>query len=404
MRTSEQRSIRGVAPPMSPMNCGRVTRATNACVTRWLFALLLTRVPRSSSNLANLDYRTEASRLGPPAVAIIDAHTHINGSRAAEIYREARTRFGVTLTYSMTQLVHAESVKRVLGDSVRFIAVPNFADQDRARAHGEGFIETIDRWHDLGARMVKFWCAPRGRDLGRDSGDWRLMTLHNPLRRRQMDHAAAKGMMFMTHVADPDTWFRTKYADAGRYGTKREQYEPLEALAQEYRAVPWIVAHMGGWPEDLAFLDGLLERHPNLFLDTSATKWMVRELSKHPSERFIAFHRRWSGRILFGSDIVTSEAHVGGPNTGGPPMGEASTPEEAFDLYASRYWALRMQYESRGDVPSPIADPDLKLVEPARYDDLASPTLRGHGLPHDLLRVIYHGAAESLLPQFYGTG
>ncbi len=25
----------------------------------------------------------------------------------------------------------------------------------------------------------------------------------------------------------------------------------------------WIAAHMGGWPEDLGFLDGLVARHPN---------------------------------------------------------------------------------------------------------------------------------------------
>lgn len=356
---------------------------------------------RRTSNLIGLDYRAEAARLGPPPVRIVDVHTHINGDRAAAVYMEARDLYGVRLTYSMTQLMHAESVKRVLGDSIRFIAVPNFSDQDRARAFGPGFIEAIDRWYDLGARMVKFWCAPRGRDFGREAGDWRIVTLHNPLRRRQMDHAAAKGMMFMAHIADPDTWFATKYADASLYGTKREQYEPLEVLGEEYSRIPWILAHMGGWPEDLGFLDGLLERHPNFYLDTSATKWMVRELSKHPSEAMLGFHRKWRGRILFGSDIVTSEAHIGGEYTGGPPTGESSTPDEAFDLYASRYWALRMQYEQRYEGPSPIADPDLMLVEPGKHDQYSSPLLRGHGFPTDLLKVLYAEAAEHLLEKYY---
>lgn len=356
---------------------------------------------RRTSNLIALDYRAEAARLSKPAFGIIDAHTHINGDRAAAIYKEARDLFGVTLTYSMTQLMHAESVKRVLGDSIRFIAIPSFAEKDRAHAFGQGFIDAIDRWHDLGARMVKFWSAPRGRDIGREAGDWKTVTLHNPMRRRQMDHAAAKGMMFMVHVADPDTWFATKYSDASLYGTKPEQYEPLEVLGDEYARVPWILAHMGGWPENLTFLDGLLTRHPNFYLDTSATKWMVRELSKHPSDAMLKFHTKWRGRILFGSDIVTSEAHIGGPNTGGPPTGESSTPEEAFDLYASRYWALRTQYETRYGGLSPIADPDLKMVEPQKYDEHASPQLRGHNFPKDLLRTMYHDAARTLLDQFY---
>lgn len=355
-----------------------------------------------TSNLLGLDYRSEARRLGSPPRPIIDCHSHINGDSAAAIYKEARDLYGCTLTYSMTQLMHAETVKRVLGDSIRFIAIPNFGGPDRAHAFGQGFIESIDRWYDLGARMVKFWSAPRGRDIGREAGDWKIVTLHNPMRREQMDHAASKGMMFMIHVADPDTWFRTKYADASLYGTKREQYEPLEALGNEYSRVPFILAHMGGWPEDLDFLDGLLSRRANFHLDTSATKWMVRELSKHSRERMHAFHMKWRGRILFGSDIVTSEAHIGGPNTGGPPTGESSTPEEAFDLYASRYWALRTQYETNYEGPSPIADPDLKLIEPAKYDEFSAPALRGHNFPKDLLQAVYHDAARTLLDRYYG--
>src|SRR5437762_14201185 len=85
------------------------------------------------------------------------------------------------------------------------------------------------------------------------------------------------GMMFMVRISDSETWFATKYADPARYGTKRQQYEGLERMLDRF-AGPWIAAHMGGWPEDLEFLDGMLTRHPNLNLDTSATKWVVRAL------------------------------------------------------------------------------------------------------------------------------
>jgi len=355
----------------------------------------------TTSNLLMLDYREEAARLGRPVVPIIDVHSHINGDVAAGIYRVARELYGVVMTYSMSQLMHAETVRKRLGETVRFIAVPDFSAKDRVHALGEGFLESITAWHGLGARMVKFWCAPRGRDLGREAGDWKLFTLENPLRRRQMDHAAALGMMFMAHIADPDTWFKTKYADESLYGSKRSQYEPLEVLVEEYRTIPWIIAHMGGWPEDLGFLDGLLSRHANLHLDTSATKWMVRELSKHPRGVYAAFLQKWRGRILFGSDIVTSEAHIGGAYTGGPPTSESRTPEEAFDLYASRYWALRTQYETEYEGPSPISDPDLKLVDPERYSEMDGPMLRGHGVAPELLRELYHDAAERLLGPWY---
>lgn len=352
---------------------------------------------RRSSNLLGLDYRAEAAKLGAPPAPIIDIHSHINGEAAARVYREARDLYGCTLTYSMSQMVQVDNVRRALGDTVRFIAVPEFMNKDRAHAFGAGFIEAITKWHALGSRMVKFWSAPRGRDMGREVGDWSLVTLHSPWRRKQMDHAAGLGMMFMAHIADPDTWFKTKYADATLYGTKASQYEPLEELVEEYK-VPWIIAHMGGWPEDLGFLSGLLSRHDHLHLDTSATKWMVREISKHPSPEFVAFLRRWKGRILFGSDIVTTDAHLGGTPSGGPQVShDAHSPEEAFELYASRYWALRTMYETGYDGPSPIADPDLKMVEPSKCDEMSAPPLRGHRVPADLLKSIYHDAAERVV-------
>jgi hypothetical protein len=197
-------------------------------------------------------------------------------------------------------------------------------------------------------------------------------------------------------VSDPDTWFATRYADRDRYGSKRSHYDPLETLLDRFRQ-PWIAAHMGGWPEDLEFLDGLLGRHGNLHLDCSATKWMVRELGRHSRGEFVGFLLRWRGRVLFGSDIVTSNDHLRSA-PGKTEMGaKSSTADEAFDLYASRYWAYRTMFETSEDVPSPIADPDLAMVDPTRYTPLDAPTLRGFNLPADILRDVYHDAAAALL-------
>lgn len=351
----------------------------------------------TEANRLGLDYRAEATRFARLDYPISDCHTHINGDLAARVYRDARDLYGAGFTYSQTAFDSLASVRAALGDSVRFVAVPDYSSKDRAHAVGPGFIDAISRWHAEGARIVKFWCAPRGRDFGRDAGDPAMMTLDSPWRRRQMEHAASLGMMFMAHVADPDTWFRTKYADADFYGTKADQYEPLERLAETYRSVPWLLAHMGGWPEDLGFLDGLLSRHENLYLDTSATKWMVRELSSHPTPSIVSFFTKWRRRIVFGTDIVTSEAHVGGSAKSGPPMhASVSTPDDAFDLYASRYWALRTMFETDADRESPIADPDLALTDPARHDAMSAPALRGHRLPAPVLRAIYHDTPKSL--------
>jgi hypothetical protein len=167
---------------------------------------------------------------------------------------------------------------------------------------------------------------------------------------------------------------------------------------------PWIAAHMGGWPEDLDFLDGMLERHDNLYLDTSATKWVVRELGTHPAERVTRFFRRWTGRLLFGSDIVTLDAHLSDANQEGLSVKseQASSADDAFDLYASRYWALRTMYETSFRGESPIVDPDLAMTDPETYDKRSAPELRGLGFDGDLLRTLYAGAAVDLVERVYG--
>jgi hypothetical protein len=159
---------------------------------------------------------------------------------------------------------------------------------------------------------------------------------------------------------------------------------------------------MAGWPEDLEFLTGLMDRHDNLYLDTSAVKWMVRELSRHDRADLVGFFERFRGRVLFGSDIYTSDEHLV-PGTKEREILElAGSPQEAFDLYASRYWAMRTLFETDHAGPSPIADPDLAMLEPDRYSDLDAPQLMGKALPRDVLTGIYHDAAHTLLDPLHG--
>jgi predicted TIM-barrel fold metal-dependent hydrolase len=354
----------------------------------------------NSSNRFSLDYEAEAARLGPPPCPIIDVHSHINGERAARIYKRAADIYGVQTVYSMTQLEQVPAMREIFGERMRFIAVPNWAGTDKRFDMHKGFMQRIEKYHALGCRIVKFWAAPRSAELAAKMGEPEAMKLNAPGRIEIMQHAHDLGMIFMTHVGDPDTWFATKYADAKTYGTKRQQYEPLEELLDRFMQ-PWIAAHMGGWPEDLEFLDGLLTRHANLYLDTSAAKWMIREISKHPREELLRFLKRWRGRIMFGSDIVTTDDHLAEAKEKTEMSAKASSREQAFDLYASRYWALRTMWETDYEGASPIADPDLHMVEPARYGEMDAPALAGKSLPRDVLLSLYHDSAATLLDSLH---
>jgi hypothetical protein len=358
--------------------------------------------PRAA-NLLGLDYRAQAARLGPPPApgGIIDIHSHIHGERAAPLYDQARRLFGVSMTYTMTQLPLVPPVKAALGDSVRFVAIPTWSHPDKNESHRGQYLRDIESFAtDHGARMMKVWASPALRTFVPD-GATDLMDIDSRWRREACRLAQSLKMMFMVHVADPDTWFARKWNDPGVYGTKAHQYVGLRRMLDDFPS-PWIAAHMGGWPEDLNFLDGLLTAHPNLHLDTSATKWIVRELSRHPRSEAAGFVTKWRKRIFFGSDLVTIDDQLSITKTSASRMADLSnSPEEALELYCSRYWTLRTLLETTHEGPSPIADPDLKMTDPARFNDLSSPTLRGLGLPRDVLEDLYVNNARRIVGPWY---
>ena len=347
------------------------------------------------SNRLNLHYAIESESFPTFAGGIIDVHSHIHGEAASQIYAEAAKHYGIARTYSMTHLTEIPIVERILGDKVRFIAIPNFSEKNRVEAFGQGFIKDLRAFHAKGARIAKFWNAPRIYDASPEPFVSSPFRVNSVMRKEAMRAASDLGMLFMVHIGDPDTWFSTKYADSTKYGTKAQQYETLEEVLSLFPN-PWIAAHMGGYPEDLGFLSSLLSRHSNLYLDCSATKWIVRELSKHPPVEVRSFFETWKGRILFGSDIVTSDAHVSAEQSATEMEAKAANHEEAYDLYASRYWALRTLLERDYQGESPISDPDLHLVNPEKHSPLDAPILRGAGLSPESLSQLYREAALTL--------
>jgi len=348
------------------------------------------------SNRLGLDYRAESGRMPRLGFGIVDIHAHINGAEASAIWGPIARSYGVEKTFSMTRLEDVPLMRERFGDAIEFITIPDWHHPDKRHGHGTDYLARIERYRELGTKIVKFWNAPRFIDFGIEAGDRDLLALDGAMRLEQMRLAERLGMVCMTHVADPDTWFAAKYTDRARYGAKLDHYAPLRRALDRF-AMPWIAAHMGGFPEDLAFLDRLLEAHPNLHLDTSATKWMVRELGRHPRDEIVAFLEKWRGRILFGTDTVTTDEHLREGDKSSEMGRKATSRDGAHDLYASRYWALRMMWEGHGEVASPISDPDLAMVDPSRHGPLDGPPLRGLALPPDLLRVLYRDAALALV-------
>lgn len=346
--------------------------------------------PLTDANRLGLDYAAEAGCFaydGP----IIDIHTHISSPGAAKLFLDVADAYGIDRCWTMTGLRTVrpiiESLPPQRAGRIQFICVPDFMRRDEPGAFTSGWLRDIEAFYALGSRILKLWAAPRGIDFapGKDNP----LRLDSPIRQQGIRLAYDLGYrVIMTHVGDPDTWFQTVYADSGKYGTKAQQFEPLEKLLDQYPDVTWIGAHMGGYPEDLDWLHDFLSRHPNYVVDCSATKWQVRELSKHP-ERLAQFIEANPGRVLFGSDIMAWPTNTH-PDPDHPEAGFG------YDLYASRYWALRTLLETDYNGPSPIVDPDLSKIDPCA-DPKATATLRGAALKPQQLRDVYHDAASALL-------
>lgn len=354
-------------------------------------------VGRTPANRFGLDYAAEAARFGGRR-GIFDFHTHVNGLNAAKVWRRVANMFGVERALTQVPLHSCEAVREAVGDMVEFIAFPNFRAQDRRHAMMEGFLRDIEVFAGQhGARMIKLWNAPRLREFFPHDSERELTDFDGFWRVEACRYAERERMAVMVHVADPDTWFMTRYADSGLFGRKRDHYKSLERLLDRFD-LPFVAAHMGGWPENPDFLDVLLTRHPNLHLDTSATKWMVREIGGQDPGRMREFFARWSGRILFGSDIVTTDEHLGSvkPEAKHPMADLADSPDAAFELYASRYLALRILLETDYAGESPIADPDLAMIDD-RADGMSAPMMRGLSLSEGILQSLYANAGISFL-------
>jgi hypothetical protein len=307
-------------------------------------------------NRIGLDYRRPMPRPKVNGI-VIDSHCHLLAARHAPDWFAAADHYGIDCFVTMTPLEEAVTLQRDWGHRLHFITVPKWGDGSPDWV--EDWLVRLEAFYNLGSRILKFHASPGTMVM-------RGVRLDSPVYKPLFREIVDRRMVIMTHIGDPDTWYANKYGASAeliaKYGTREEHYRMWESLLEEYRGTPWLGAHLGGNPEDLARLQGLLDRFPDLWLDCSATRWMVREISaRRDAARDFFINNR--GRILFGSDQV-------------------STDDRGFDFLASRFWAHRKLWETAYCGPTPIADPDLPPDQ--------QPTLQGLALPDEVLQAIYH--------------
>jgi hypothetical protein len=293
---------------------------------------------------------------------VIDFHCHLLAAQHARGWFTCARHYGIDAFVTMCPLEEAVAIQRDWGDRVAFIAVP--AWRETGSNWYDDWMNRLEMFYNIGSRFVKFHMAP-------GTMASRQYRLDSPKLAPFFREIIARKMGVMTHVGDPDTWYHGKYAaDQAKYGHRDEHYQMWDdALAAFPRELPWVGAHMGGNPENLPRLQRLLDKYPNLWLDCSATRWMVREISRQRDAARDFFIRN-QDRIIFGSDQVSGD-------------------DRGFDFLASRFWCHRKLWETAYIGPSPILDPDVPQDQ--------QPVMHGLALPDEVLQKLYHDNAVKVM-------
>jgi len=159
-----------------------------------------------------------------------------------------------------------------------------------------------------------------------------------------------------------------------RFPSREELLAERDRMISRHPETTFICVHFGNNPEDLAYVRDLLERHPNVVIDTAAR---LGEIGRHPADEVRAFFVRYKDRILFGTDLGIGAEHLMLGSTGA----EEQTWPELKPFYDA-HWRF-FEGQERGIAhPTPIQ---------GRW------TIDAIHLPDDVLDALYYKNAVRIL-------
>jgi predicted TIM-barrel fold metal-dependent hydrolase len=308
--------------------------------------------------------------LPEPPCSLWDAHVHVWDAASFGEFEKYASHYGVERFMGIA----SPEVKRTLEQRgqatgiifAHYLPIEAFARHDTSR-----LLSAVEEAQEQGYAMVKMWFGPRFLDFSKSDKPFAISL---PAFEPVFTLIESLGLSLDLHVADPDVWYREKYRDANRYRTKRQAIDEFADVLERHPKLRTISVHFGSppEPENLPLLASLLNAHPNLYVDTASTRWIIRELGREPEQArdFIIAYRK---RILFASDLSVGRY------------------DEEEGYHAKRYWAQRLFWETDvRDVPLPFPDEDGE----------GRPTvINGLNLPLDVLEDFYwHNAHRFFSP------
>jgi len=239
-----------------------------------------------------------------------------------------------------------------------------------------------------GAVGVKFF---KSLGLGARGPDGKLIPVDDPALDPLFETAGELGMPVAIHTGDPKAFWLPPTPDNERYDelsvhprwsysgkdvpSWQTLFDEFEHLVAKHPKTTFIGVHFGNDPEDPARVAQLLEKYPNLYVDTAAR---VPELGRYDAKKMRDIFLRFQDRILFGTDLQLGGRGqlVLGSSGALPP-----TPEDV-KLFFGSTWRYFETNDTNFASPTPIQ---------GRW------TINGIGLPREVLEKVYAKNADRLL-------
>jgi predicted TIM-barrel fold metal-dependent hydrolase len=332
----------------------------------------------------------------------IDVHVHM-GPDGIERARELMTKWGIDGFVNLSGMypgpprymleTQVEAASR-LGGRVAVFANVDFVRAVRLhKDYGQYLADQLDLAKQKGAIGLKI---SKGLGLGYPAPDMkRPLPVDDPGLDKLFDKAGALGMPVAIHTGDPQAFWKPPTPANERYDelnahpdwsfhnhqaqglpSWEELYAAFERRVARHPKTTFIGVHFGNAPEEPDRVARMLDKYPNLYIDTAAR---VPEIGRHDAAKMRRFFEKYQDRVLFGTDT-----------------GIAGSQDE-------------MMYGSNGANPPTLADEQRFFTATWRYFETADkqfehPTpiqgrwkIDGLGLPEAILRKLYFDNAARVL-------
>ncbi len=325
---------------------------------------------------------------------VVDVHTHIHPAaidRAVELF----DRRGIAVAVNLSGGAPGAGLEQQLAAAARFpgrvivFAVPRWALARAGPGYGARMADDLSEAHRLGARGLKI---SKGLGLGYADRSGALIAVDAVELDPLFERAAELGMPVAIHTGDPIAFWQPAGPDNERNAELAAHPEwsfaglPVPSWEELQRAMErriarhprtrFIGVHFGNAPERPERVSALLDRHPNLFIDTAAR---IPEIGRHDPGAMRALFLRHQDRILFGTDLGI------GAGPADLVLGSSGAdPPSAADV--DRFFTSTWRYFE-------TADRDFQHPTPIQGDW----NISGVDLPRSVLDKIYGSNAAHLL-------